>query len=371
VLAVADGLGGQRAGEVAAAIAIEAVARIVGSPSPGAMRAAAEEANRTIRRMAGRSPERAGMGTTLTAALLAHGRIWVAHVGDSRAYLFREDELQRLTSDHSVVAELVRRGDLSVAEAERHPQRNVITRALGAEPVVRVDQVEVPAQAGDIVLLCSDGLCALVPDSEIQAMMLRETDLDACAGALTAAANEAGGIDNITVVLARIAVGAQAEVLPSERPTSGDTAPHPVVAAAEPVTVIGKTPPSPRRNTESPTRRTSVLEHVDRPRRGSRARIPLLVSLVLLAIAGAAATWVGSRSYFLEADSAGQVHVRHGLPFEFGPVRTFSAGQPVGVSAQAVRAAEPNALSRSLMGRGEATLAASRLVWRYGLAAVE
>ena len=370
VLAVADGLGGQRAGEVAAAIAIEAVARIVGSPSPGAMRASAEEANRTIRRMAGRSPERAGMGTTLTAALLAHGRIWVAHVGDSRAYLFRDDELQRLTSDHSVVAELVRRGDLSAEEAERHPQRNVITRALGAEPVVRVDQVEVPARPGDVLLLCSDGLCALVPDSEVQAMMLRERDLDACAAALTAAANEAGGIDNITVVLARIGVGDQAEVLPSERPKSGDTAPHPVVLAAEPVTVIGKTPPSPRRNAEAPSRRTSVLEHVDRPRRASRARVPLLLSLALLAIAGGAATWVGSRSYFLDTDSAGQVRLRHGLPFEFGPVKMFTAGQRIGVAGATVRIVEPDVLGRTLMGKGEATLLATRLVWRYGLPVV-
>ncbi len=367
VLAVADGLGGQRAGEVAAAIAIEAVARIVGSPSPGAMRAAAEEANRTIRRMAGRSPERAGMGTTLTAALLAHGRIWVAHVGDSRAYLYRDRELQRLTSDHSVVAELVRRGDLTAEEADRHPQRNVITRALGAEPIVRVDQVEVPARADDVILLCSDGLCALVPDGEVEAMLQREGDLDACAGALTAAANEAGGIDNITVVLARIGVGNQAEVLPSERPKSGDTAPHPVVAAAEPVTVLGKTPPSPRRNAERPSRRTSVLEHVDRPRRGSRARVPLLISLVVLAVAGGAATWVGSRSYFLDSDASGQVRLHHGLPFEFGPIKMFTEGQVIGVPAATVRAAEPQALGRTLMGKGEATLLAARLVWRYGL----
>lgn len=375
VLAVADGLGGQQAGEVAAAIAVESLARMVGSPSPGALRAAAEDANRTIRRMAGRSTARAGMGTTLTAALLSRGRIWVSQVGDSRAYLLRDGELRRLTDDHSVVAELLRRGDLQPEEAERHPQRNVITRALGAEPVVRIDQVELPARPGDVLMLCSDGLSSLVPDEEIREIMLRESDLDACAGALTTAANAAGGLDNITVVLARLDVGAQAEVIPSERPKSGDTAPHPIVPAAEPVTVIGRTPPAPRRGGEpvgeGRGRRAVVLEQVDRGRRRRRrGRIPLLISLAVLALVAGAASWVGSRSYFVDADGSGQVRVFHGLPFDLGGLSLHTSGQPIGVPASVVRASEPGVLDHGLKGEGEAIQLAGRLLWQYGLPAI-
>jgi PPM family protein phosphatase len=174
-------MGGSNAGEVASRMAVDTVVRVFTSgPADDAAKAlarAVEVANEEIWDLSRTRSDLNGMGTTCTALAIKGDRALVAHVGDSRAYLYRDQELQRLTSDHSVVAELVRRGDLTVEEADRHPQRNVITRALGAEPIVRVDQVEVPARADDVILLCSDGLCALVPDGEVEAMLQREGDL--------------------------------------------------------------------------------------------------------------------------------------------------------------------------------------------------
>ena len=143
------------------------------------------------------------MGTTLTAALLADGRLDVVHVGDSRAYLWRDGELRQLTEDHSVVAELVRRGSLSAEDAEHHPHRNVITRALGAEPDVVADTVSEALRDGDVVLLCSDGLSSYVPERDIAAVLAEAGSLREAAAALVERANAAGGTDNVTVVLAR------------------------------------------------------------------------------------------------------------------------------------------------------------------------
>src|SRR5262249_19938222 len=144
LLAVADGMGGAQAGEVAAGVAVDHLEALGPDPSPEALQAAIVEANEAIRRMAAEDPERAGMGTTVTAALLGDGgRLELMHVGDSRAYLLRAGGLRQLTDDHSVVAELVRRGSIAPEEAEVHPQRNVITRALGAEDGVEVDRTEV------------------------------------------------------------------------------------------------------------------------------------------------------------------------------------------------------------------------------------
>jgi PPM family protein phosphatase len=158
VLVVADGMGGAKAGEVAAQMAVDAVGRLVGPVHEGDVRSAVERANRAIRRLATDDPDKSGMGTTLTAAMLDDGRLDVVHVGDSRAYLWRDATLRQVTEDHSVVAELVRRGSITREEAETHPHRNVITRALGAEEGVDADVVHVDLEDGDVVLLCSDGL---------------------------------------------------------------------------------------------------------------------------------------------------------------------------------------------------------------------
>src|SRR4029079_18930266 len=192
VLVVADGMGGAKAGEVAAQMAVDAVKRLVGPVREGDVRGAVERANRAIRRVASDDPDKSGMGTTLTAAMLDDGRLDVVHVGDSRAYLWRDGTLRQVTEDHSVVAELVRRGSITREEAETHPHRNVITRALGAEDGVDADVVHVDLEDGDVILLCSDGLSSYVPEAAIAEVLAGSPALDAAAKGLVHLANAAG-----------------------------------------------------------------------------------------------------------------------------------------------------------------------------------
>src|SRR5215218_756609 len=145
-----------------------------------------------------------GMGTTCTAAYVGEDEVTIAHVGDSRAYLWRDGELTRLTRDHSLVGELVARGKLTEEQAEAHPQRSVITRALGPEAKVEVDVDAFPARAGDLFLLCSDGLTGMVPESRVKPLLEEADTLEQAGRELIAAANDAGGRDNITVVLFRL-----------------------------------------------------------------------------------------------------------------------------------------------------------------------
>ena len=173
VFVVADGMGGAQAGEVASQIAVEAFEH--GLPSTGTpeqrLAEIVREANRRIHEVSRLEHERAGMGTTLTAAYVDDRQVAIAHVGDSRAYLFRKGELKRLTRDHSLVGELVRQGKLTEEQAEEHPQRSIITRALGPEPAVEVDTWTYPASSGDVLLLCSDGLTSMISEEEISGIL--------------------------------------------------------------------------------------------------------------------------------------------------------------------------------------------------------
>src|SRR3954452_9691456 len=206
VFAVADGMGGAQAGEVASRTVVDRLRR--GLPDGGSpeerLAALATEANDLIHRKAAEDEQRAGMGTTLTAAYVDEDAVSFGHVGDSRAYLFRDDKLQQLTNDHSLVGEMVRRGKLSPEQAEDHPQRSTITRALGPEPVVEVDHMTTYARDGDVFLICSDGLTSMVGDEDIERILRDSPDLRAAGHALIDAANEAGGRDNITVILFRV-----------------------------------------------------------------------------------------------------------------------------------------------------------------------
>jgi hypothetical protein len=167
------------------------------------------------------------MGTTITAALVElDGRVVFGHVGDSRAYLLRDDKLEQLTNDHTLVAELVRRGELSPGEAQVHPQRSVITRALGTDPDVDVDTFAVQAVSGDVFLICSDGLSSMIDDETMRrAMTDNRADLDATARALIAAANRGGGEDNITAILFEVG---------DDDGSAGETVAMPAVAPLEP-----------------------------------------------------------------------------------------------------------------------------------------
>ena len=206
VFAVADGMGGARAGEVASRLAAESFDTVQrGTESPEAyLRAIAKTANARIHRVSQSDKSRSGMGTTLTAALVEGDEVGFAHVGDSRAYLFRDGELKLLTSDHSLVEELRRQGRLTDEQAEDHPQRSIITRALGPEREVEVDTMTYRAKPGDVYLLCSDGLTTMVKEDQIAETLRESPTLDEAANRLIASAKQAGGRDNITVVAFRV-----------------------------------------------------------------------------------------------------------------------------------------------------------------------
>ena len=206
LFAVADGMGGAKAGEVASGLAVDAL-RLrpdIGGDAEAYVIDLIQEANRRVYTRATEDASAAGMGTTMTVALVDDnaGRVTIGHVGDSRAYRVRDAKLEQLTDDHSLVGELIRSGKLTREEAEVHPQRSVITRALGTDPDVDVDVFVVDARPGDTFLLCSDGLSSMVNDQAIlQVVREHPRDLQATAKGLIAAANRGGGDDNITVVV--------------------------------------------------------------------------------------------------------------------------------------------------------------------------
>jgi PPM family protein phosphatase len=201
LFAVADGMGGARGGEIASRVAATALGEAVDGSGEERVVALIRKANRQVFDRAREDSDATGMGTTITVALVEDGVVAIGHVGDSRAYLIRDHKLEQLTEDHSLVAELVRSGRLSPEEAEIHPQRSVITRALGTDPDVDVDSFSVEARAGDVFLICSDGLSSMIDDETILGIVEpRRDDLNAATKELIGAANRSGGEDNITVV---------------------------------------------------------------------------------------------------------------------------------------------------------------------------
>lgn len=291
VFAVADGMGGARAGEVASAMAVAALHGFAGGEQDLAV--AIEEVNRRIHAAAQGDAALHGMGTTITAAMIDGSTLVLAHVGDSRAYLLRAGQLRQLTDDHSLVGELIRRGALTPEEAERHPQRSVITRALGADSAVDVDVLRVPIEDGDLLLLCSDGLTGMVGDPELTRILRAGGDLDGLARACVAAANQAGGEDNVTVVLVRFGVRGD-----------DDTEPERAPIVILPATALDGAPP-----------RASTA---DRAAAGGRRRGRVLLGAAGVAALGivlAVALAVGLRwAHFVGATPDGRVAVYQGVP---------------------------------------------------------
>jgi protein phosphatase len=310
---VADGMGGAQAGEVASRAAAESFAQnLPPAPPERLLEETIEGANRTIHELARKDPSLAGMGTTTTAALvdLDSEEVAIGHVGDSRAYRLRGGKLEQLTRDHSLVEEMRRKGQLTDAQAEDHPQRSIITRALGPEPEVEVDLQTVPAQAGDVFLICSDGLTTMLDDEKIAHILARATSLQSAVRALVDEANRAGGRDNITVVLFRL--------------ESADGADEAAAATREGATLIGgdaeaaglsATEVRKRAAAEAARKRRDELEARPR-RRGLRTALKVLVPLLLIAaiLFGA---WYGNRQiWFLGTDDAGRVALYRGAPYE-------------------------------------------------------
>ena len=200
LFAVADGIGGHRGGEVASNLAIDTVRELF-LAGEGSLTEQVERANRVVYERSSTDREVQGMGTTLTAALVEGSRIRVAHVGDSRAYVFRDGRLHMLTKDHTLVAKMVEDGEITAAEAETHPHRSIVTRALGVESTVEVDEGVLEMRPGDRLLLCSDGLTGMVDRDGIERILRDTPDPQAAVERLIRAANDAGGVDNITAVL--------------------------------------------------------------------------------------------------------------------------------------------------------------------------
>lgn len=200
---VADGMGGHAAGEVASEIAVSTIGELAPDHADAeALGRAVEEANRDIINAAIAGQGREGMGTTVTAAILERNRLVIAQVGDSRAYLLHNGELTQLTRDHSLMANMIEAGQITPEEARFHPNRSVITRALGNDPDTVPDLYEINVEDGDRLLLCSDGLYSMLDDNEIAAVMRRISDPQRCATMLVNGAIAAGGHDNITVIVA-------------------------------------------------------------------------------------------------------------------------------------------------------------------------
>lgn len=315
VFVVADGMGGAQAGEVASKAAAESFDReLPQAPPEAVLRETIEAANRTIHELARKDPGLAGMGTTTTAAIVdaEAEEVAIGHVGDSRAYRLRGGKLERLTRDHSLVEEMRRKGQLTEAQAEDHPQRSIITRALGPEPEVEVDLQTVPARSGDVFLLCSDGLTTMLDDEQIARLLSRASSLQSAVRALVDEANRAGGRDNITVLAFRLEdVGAPARGNPGARPDEGATL---LGSSAE---EAGLTATEVRRRAAAEAARKRREQAASqRPRRRLRTAAKLLAALALVAALAAGAWYANRQVWFLGSDEAGRVSLYRGLPYE-------------------------------------------------------
>jgi protein phosphatase len=291
LFAVADGMGGAQAGEVASRLAAAALEDTDAGSVGGEERVVAliQEANRRVYERSNSDPAASGMGTTITAALVEGTRVTFGHVGDSRAYLLRDGVMEQLTEDHSLVNELMKSGKLSPEEAETHPQRSVITRALGTDPDVDVDTFVIEAQEGDLFLICSDGLTTMIGDEEILALLEQNhDDLDRAAKSLVAAANRAGGEDNITVIAFTInADGGDTVQLPAAG--SDDDTLHGVPAPVVDTMVV---PPEQIEHVLLVPGSEEAIEAVRPAPIGAAARVRLVLAMVgLLGIAAALLVW--------------------------------------------------------------------------------
>jgi serine/threonine protein phosphatase PrpC len=310
LFAVADGMGGAQAGEVASRLAAAAFREYHDADrlEPAErVEAIIKEANRRIYERARTDSEASGMGTTVTAAILTNGRVSIGHVGDSRAYRIRNGELEQLTEDHSLVADLMRSGRLTPEEADAHPQRSVITRALGTDPDVDVDTVNVDVEPGDLFLLCSDGLTTMVPEEDILRIVQEAGTLDDAARTLVRAANSGGGEDNITVVLFQV---------------TGDE-------AVEETLVVAASPDAAEETNEledtltglPPVEKAEPAPQEPRPRRRrshwGRRILWAVLGLAFVALILGGALFGLSRAYFVGADEEGNVTVYQGVPFDF------------------------------------------------------
>ena len=343
LFAVADGMGGAQAGEVASRIAAGAFERgrvSKEAPAEGQLERIAQRANSEIHKLAQEDSSRAGMGTTLTAAMLRDDEVAFSHVGDSRAYVLRGGQLKRLTKDHSLVEELRRQGRLTEEEAEEHPQRSIITRALGPEPSVNVDTMTVPARDGDVFLLCSDGLTTMVSDDEIREILTSSRSLRQAVSKLIDAANRGGGRDNITAVAFRVAdadarEGEETPTLMSRTAEQAGMTGERMRAATDRLRGHGPMP--------APSRRRRVLAFA----------LPLLAAVVIIG----GGLLLARSVYFLGTDQNGNVALYRGLPYQLPlGVSLYSKEEAIPVAVGTLSEERQRAVTgHDLRSKGDAT----------------
>jgi PPM family protein phosphatase len=348
LFAVADGMGGAKAGEVASALAVEAVESAGESREPAEAQLAGivRDANRRIYDLAVADESRRGMGTTLTLAKVHDGEVSLAHVGDSRAYRMRDGELSQLTRDHSLVAELERSGQITAEAAEHHPQRSIITRALGPEPDVEVDTYTLAGRDGDLFLICSDGLTSMISDEEVTSILRSADSLDAAAEALVRAANQSGGKDNITVILFRLGEAETAaepdtlEPVPGDQDTIAGGLHADELQAAAAATPQADAPDATiiHRRAEPPPRATATPPAAPRRRRRrGRAVLRLLVALILIGAVLGGLYALSRQVYFVGTNDGGLVTVYRGIPYDlpFG-IQLYQEEYASGMPARAI-----------------------------------
>jgi serine/threonine protein phosphatase PrpC len=365
--AVADGMGGAKAGEVASAMAAAAFEGEADSGEPAETQLARilREANRRIYELAVKDESHRGMGTTLTAAKVHGDEISLAHVGDSRAYVLRRGELEQLTSDHSLVAELERSGQISPEAAENHPQRSIITRALGPEPDVDVDTYTVAGRDGDVFLLCSDGLTSMISDEEVASILRSAESLDETAEVLVRAANQSGGKDNITVVLFRLASDVTSDGAEDDT-MAGSLRAEEVRQAAEADRGAATAQAEAgirERLAGAPVDTTVVQPAERRPRRAPRRRgrrlrrlASALIAVALVAGVVAGLYALSRQVYFVGTNDAGLVTLYRGVPYDlpFG-VKLYEEEYASGVPARAIpRSRRERVLDHEWRGREDA-----------------
>ena len=351
LFAVADGMGGAQAGELASSLAAAAL-KDLREPGGGGEERVDEliqQANRRVYERQSQDVAASGMGTTMTVALVEDDRVAFGHVGDSRAYLIRGGALEQLTEDHSLVAELVRSGRLSPEEAEGHPQRSVITRALGTDPDVDVDTFSVETKPGDLFLICSDGLTSMVDDEMILEEIARNRqDLKSAAKALVRAANKGGGEDNITVVFFEI--GGEDDLEQTVTLPPRDDGADPGTDSEDTLDELDRVPTI--QTADGDGRRPE-------PRGPGRRLLVAALTLTLLVGASGFVVWGLWRSHFVGSEANGHVAVYQGVPWNIvGNVHLYRATyvSPL-LAAQLSRTERRKLFDHSLRSEGSALAA--------------
>ncbi len=365
LFAIADGMGGAQAGEIASQLAATSLqhADRDGPFDEEHVVQLIQDANRSVYERARADEATSGMGTTMTVALVDGELVRIGHVGDSRAYLVRDHLLEQLTEDHSLVGELVRSGRLSPEEAEDHPHRSVITRVLGTDPVVEVDAFSVGTKPGDLFMLCSDGLTSMVDDARIlEVLEQHRDDIQAEARALIDEANASGGEDNITVVLFQIASLDDTVELPGML-----LGPEPATAPVDEDTLGGleAVPTVQPSSGPAPAAAPAAVEPaVGRRKRRFSWRVAAPLAVVFLAIIAGLTVFGASRANFIGADTNGYVAVYQGLPWNlpFGIHLYREVYASRLLAAELPRAERTKLFDHTLRSRGSA----EALVKRYG-----